>query len=114
MNAGCANLYSAFALRLTGRFTNSQPIFPFRQRQSSVEWPPLLGNKSLQEVAFAFQQHFAHLVRGDFTLENGFAHFERATPLGEIFADVGCACIVNLSTFADLAFANDRVQLADQ
>ena len=51
------------------------------------------------------------MVRGNLALKNGFVHLEGATPFGDVFADVSGACIVDLSTFAYLAFAHHRVLL---
>ena len=98
-------------MRRTGRFDKFPPDLAAPQCQCRIEWSTLFGNKSFQKVALAFQEHLAHLIRVDFALQNGFAHFEGTTSLGDIFADVGNARVVDLSTFADLAFTHYGVLL---
>src|SRR5580704_17529167 len=77
--------------------------------QRRVKRPAFLRDKSLQDVAFTFDEHLARLVLRDFALKYRFAHFERATALGSVLADVSRSGVVDLSCTADLAFANRDV-----
>ena len=89
-----------------GRFTNSQPILPFRRVRIASNGRPFLEINRFKRSLLPSRSILRIWFGGDFALENGFAHFEGATPFGEILTDVSRACIVDLSVLADLAFAH--------
>src|ERR1700722_358480 len=51
------------------------------------------------------------MLRPNFALVNGSAHFKGASPFGDILTNVCRSVIVNMSAFADLTFTDHRVQL---
>ncbi len=97
------------------RFTAWLPLCEFPadltilKSERCVKRPAFLRDKSLQDVAFTFDEHLRHLVLRDFALKYGFAHFERATTLGQVFANVSRSGVVYLSCTADLTLANRNV-----
>ena len=77
--------------------------FAVLQSERGVERAAVFRDESFENVAFTFREHFSHLIRRKFALENGLIHLKRAFFFWNVLTHIECANIVDLTGAADLA-----------
>jgi hypothetical protein len=76
--------------------------FAVLQSERRVERAAFFRDESFENVALTFDEHFAHLVRRNFALQDRFAHFKPALLFRNILAHVKGANVVDLAGTTDL------------